>query len=196
MKEVHQDYRLFLSTMTCDFIPASFLHQCLKLTFEPVKGLKRNMQASLSEYQSTGIPSKLTYSLALLHAAVQERRKFGALGWNVSYDFNQSDLSAALSLATTIPEHVSLQMVIGDIVYGGRVTDEADRRVLKVMIEKYLLQPEKGNNESHASWEEISARIASMHDLDAPDIFGMQASADLEFRSLEANQILECVFRT
>jgi len=159
--EAHQDYRLFLSTMTCDFIPASVLHQCLKVTFEPVKGLKRNMQQSLSEHQVTTIPSRVTYSLALLHAAVQERRKFGALGWNVRYDFNQSDLSAALAVA--LPDHASLQMVLGEIVYGGRVTDEADRRVLKVMIEKYLAQPPEtatSDEPPQTTWEMINARIA------------------------------------
>jgi dynein heavy chain len=78
--------------------------------------------------------------MAMLHAIVQERKKFGPLGWNVSYDFNQSDLSAALVMTNTLDPD-SLNMIIGEIVYGGRVTDEADRRVLKVMIDKYL-EPE------------------------------------------------------
>ena len=33
----------------------------------------------------------LVYVVAFFHAIIQDRRKYGKIGWNVNYDFNESD---------------------------------------------------------------------------------------------------------
>jgi len=33
----------------------------------------------------------MIYVLSFFHAVIQERKKFGKIGWNVTYDFTASD---------------------------------------------------------------------------------------------------------
>ena len=91
----------------------------------------------------------LTFVLAFLHAVVQERRKFGKVGWNVTYDFNESDFvisrrliglylgKAVINNDDMIP-WTSLAYLVGDAMYGGRVSDDFDRRVLVTYVNEYF----------------------------------------------------------
>jgi len=87
--------------------------------------------------------NKLVWGLSYFHAIVQERRKFGPLGWNIRYEFNDSDIETAKIVMQRLLEDNeqipwdSLLFVSGQINYGGRVTDDWDRRCLITILKKF-----------------------------------------------------------
>jgi len=80
-----------------------FSHVYLQVVTEPPNGLKLNMRATYfkiphDKLMGCAHPAfrSLVYVLAFFHAVVQERRKYGKIGWNVPYDFNESDFLVSL----------------------------------------------------------------------------------------------------
>ena len=46
----------------------------------------------------------IVFALCFFHSVVCERRKFGPIGWNRSYPFNQGDLVTCVSVANNYLE--------------------------------------------------------------------------------------------
>ncbi|XP_041266334.1 dynein heavy chain 10, axonemal [Onychostruthus taczanowskii] len=152
----HEDFRLWLTTDPTEGFPIGILQKALKVVTEPPNGLKLNMRATYFKIPPEALEQcphpafkSLVYVLAFFHAVVQERRKFGKVGWNVPYDFNESDFQVCMEILNTyltkafeqkddqIPWN-SLKYLIGEVMYGGRAIDSFDRRILTVYMDEYL----------------------------------------------------------
>ena len=75
---------------------------------EPPNGLKLNLRSTYFKIPNTALTDcphsafpTLVFVLAFFHAVVQERRKYGKIGWNVSYDFNESDFQVCMDILHT-----------------------------------------------------------------------------------------------
>jgi len=79
---------------------------------------------------------------------VQERRKYGRIGWNCQYDFNESDFRVSMMLIETYltKSHENgaetpwetLRYLVGSVMYGGRIVDDHDRRVALTYLDEYM----------------------------------------------------------
>jgi dynein heavy chain len=93
----------------------------------------------------------ILFALCYFHAVVSGRKKFGGQGWATVYNFNDGDLIICsdvlhnyLEKYDTVP-YSDLIYIYGEIMYGGHITDNWDRRTNNSYL-KALIKPELMSN--------------------------------------------------
>jgi dynein heavy chain len=159
---------------------------------------------------------QMLFVMCYMHSVVQERRKFGPIGWNIRYEFNQSDLSACVQFLQNhllemdakklaSPTWPTVTYMISSIQYGGRITDGFDELLMDTYASKYFnagalakgleiypgyVVPDTADiNEFRAAIERLPAQ-------ESPEIFGLHPNADLTFRTLAVADLVETVIST
>jgi dynein heavy chain len=137
---------------------------------------------------------------------IQERRKFGPLGFCIPYEFNNSDLEASLlyldkhmTQCAAINNNYSwkaMQYMVCEVQYGGRITDDLDREMFKtytglwvtesVFTPNYCFNPNVTEFNYHipdaVEHAKFMEYIGKMPGTDGPPIFGLHPNADLTCR--------------
>ncbi|KAM6256563.1 LOW QUALITY PROTEIN: dynein axonemal heavy chain 1 [Porphyrio hochstetteri] len=214
--KVHQDFRLWLTSLPSTRFPVSILQNGSKMTIEPPRGVKANLLKSYLSFSDDFLNScpkvtefkSLLLSLCFFHGNMLERRKFGPLGFNIPYEFTDGDLRICISqLQMFLCEHAQvpykvLKYTAGEINYGGRVTDDWDRRCVTSILEDFyrpeVLSPEFAYSESGiyrqiSTSSDLSGYLQYIRSLplnDSPELFGLHDNANITFAQNETFALL------
>lgn len=100
------NFRLFITALPHPEFPLGLLQMCSKVTNDHPAGLRAGLLRSYTpgvmvdqdrlERVETAQWRQLLFALCFLHSIVQERRKFGPLGWCIPYEYNNGDLQSCM----------------------------------------------------------------------------------------------------
>ncbi|XP_030371689.1 dynein beta chain, ciliary [Scaptodrosophila lebanonensis] len=222
LRDVHPNYRLFLSAEpagdpSMHILPQGILESAIKITNEPPTGMMANIHKALDNFSDETLEmcSKETefkailFSLCYFHAVVAERRKFGPQGWNRGYPFNVGDLTISvyvlfnyLEANTRVPWE-DLRYLFGEIMYGGHITDDWDRRLCRTYLEEFM-QPELIDGELEycpgfpapgiLKYDGYHQYIDDNLPSESPALYGLHSNAEIGFLTTVSERLFRIVF--
>ncbi|XP_062379463.1 dynein axonemal heavy chain 6-like [Sardina pilchardus] len=220
--DLDPQFRLWLSSKPDPVFPASILQRGFKVAVESPQGLKEKLlhivgvngevtDKTFSKADCGPAWKSLVFSLCFFHAVVQERKKYGTLGWNIPYAFTSSDLEVSLlnqeAMLTAcegaeVP-WAALHYLTGEVVYGGHIMDPWDHRCLTAILQRCynarVLEEGLFSSQGYpafpkeASWSQCYAYIENMPDKELAELFGIDRNTEAIVRQHQAQQLLQAV---
>ncbi|XP_069033626.1 dynein axonemal heavy chain 5 [Embiotoca jacksoni] len=218
-ESAHRGFRVWLTTDVHPRFPITFLQSSIKFTNEPPLGMKAGLKRTFSgvtqdqlEISNLSAWKPLLFSVAFLHTTLQERRKFGPLGWNIPYEFNQADFTSSMQFVQNHLDDLDakrgvnwscLRYMLGEVQYGGRVTDDLDKRLLNTFTRVWFSEDTFSDTFCFFEGYDIPTRARSVQDvlqhiealppLDSPEVFGLHPNADITYQTNLANETLSTI---
>ncbi|KAM9837728.1 LOW QUALITY PROTEIN: dynein axonemal heavy chain 9 [Aulostomus maculatus] len=216
----HDNFRVFVSaepssTPEGHIIPQGILENSIKITNEPPTGMHANLHKALDNFNQDTLEmcarqnefKSILFALCYFHAVVAERRKFGPQGWNRSYPFNTGDLTISVNVLYNYLEanpevpYDDLRYLFGEIMYGGHITDDWDRRLCGTYLEEFI-KPEMMEGElclapgfplpGNMDYNSYHQYIDDTLPAESPYLYGLHPNAEIGFLT----QSSEKLFRT
>jgi dynein heavy chain 2 len=209
----HKTFRLWLTTEPHIKFPAILLESCHKVTYEAPPGIKKNLQRIYGAWtpqfieQGTQLRAQMYFVIAWFHAVIQERRTYIPQGWSKFYEFSYGDLKAGCAIIDTVIEGDERQLkwetlygLLEFAIYGGRVDNETDQKVLRAYLEQYynydnFFQNKKIANQfsvpQSKSIKDYLMLINKFQDVDTPNIFGLPMNIDRSVQRFNTTLVTE-----
>lgn len=144
-------FRLWLTSEAHVKFPSILLQSSLKVTYESPPGVKNNLARTYQSWAPTfkegnETRAKMLFILAWFNALIQERRKYIPQGWSKYYEFSYGDLKAGETILGDVadaskggmPEWEIVYGQLENAIYGGRVDNKFDMRVLKHYLQQFF----------------------------------------------------------
>ncbi|XP_067623613.1 dynein beta chain, ciliary [Eurosta solidaginis] len=216
------NFRLFISAEPAPnpeyhIIPQGVLESSLKIVNEPPSGMAANLHKAWDNFSQESLETctqeaefkSILFALCYFHAVSGERCKFGPQGWNKVYPFNVSDLIISANVLHNYLEGSSripwedLRYLFGEIMYGGHITDDWDRRLCRTYLEELLQQGLiDGDFElcpgfvapPNLDYQGYHNYIDEMLPAESPVLYGLHANAEIGFLTSASEQLLKTIF--
>ena len=217
----HESFRFYLTaepagSPDAHIMPQGILQMCIKITNEPPSGMQSNLHAALDHFNQETLEMcakenefrRIFFALVYFHSVVLERRKFGPQGWNVTYPFNTGDLTISINVLFNYLENnatvpwTDLRYLFGEIMYGGHITDNLDRRLCNTYLLEYL-KPQMLDADidlapgfplpSPMDYTEYHGYIDENLPPESPALYGMHPNAEIDYLEVTSARLFSVI---